>query len=68
MEWSEAQQIRLSTGIRAMGLPYETRPHFEASGPLSLCGLVERCPEHILFNGGAAKPPVFQRVVMNTHS
>ncbi len=57
----EAIQLQKGSGIRQMGLPYESDPsitkHLAHFLYKSGCG---RKPDYVLFNGGAFKPELFQ--------
>ncbi|MDF2577016.1 MAG: dnak3 [Chlamydiales bacterium] len=68
LPWTEAIQVRKSTGLQTVGLPYEAEPsiikHLAnflqkniGEEPLSK-------PKYILFNGGTMKPILFQRAVI----
>lgn len=67
--WEEALRLRKATGLRTMGLPYESEPsitkHLAAflsqSGKEK--GEVKR-PDAVLFNGGATKPSLFQKAIV----
>jgi hypothetical protein len=57
----EALALRRSSGVRAVGLPYESEPSITKHCVSFLernCGGV--APTHILFNGGTMKPEGFQ--------
>ncbi|MCH9609696.1 MAG: Chaperone protein HscA [Chlamydiales bacterium] len=55
----EAVQLQKGSGIKAMGLPYESEPSItkHLAAFLSKC---EKKPDYVLFNGGAIKPKPFQ--------
>ena len=68
---AEAIQLRKGTGVRTMGLPYESEPSITkhlASFLYSanLCGKdSEKKVDHILFNGGSMKPLIFQERIVS---
>jgi hypothetical protein len=69
--WEEAHKLRKATGLRTMGLPYEDDPsitrhlaHFLASSGGK--GETPKKPDFILFNGGAMKPPVCQKALLDS--
>lgn len=68
--WEEALNARKSSGMRAMGLGYESEPsitkHLARFLKQSSGGAGKiRAPDFVLFNGGTMKPPLFQEAVIN---
>jgi hypothetical protein len=65
--FADALQMKRSSGLRSMGLPYETEPsiikHLAAFLQHALSG--EPCrPNYLLFNGGSMKPSLFREAVL----
>lgn len=60
--WEEARQLKKGSGMRVMGLPYETEPSItkHLAFFLEKSGQKEK-PSALLFNGGALKPLLFQK-------
>lgn len=63
-EWEEALQLKKTTGIRAMGLPYEDEPSI-TKHMAHFLNVSQAQPDYVLFNGGAMKPEIFQQAVMD---
>lgn len=67
--WEEALSLNKATGFRSMGLPYENDPSItkhlafflkqSSDGPT-------KCPDFVLFNGGAMKPKIFQEAILQS--
>ncbi len=64
----EALKIKKRQGIRSMGLPYEEEPsitkHLANFLFCQASGAETRCPDVVLFNGGAMKPEPFQQAIV----
>nr|MCH9704256.1 hsp70 family protein [Chlamydiota bacterium] len=56
--FEEAQQIQKSSGIKRVGLAFEAEPSFTKQLAHFLAR--NKKPTHLLFNGGALKPQIFQ--------
>ncbi len=65
MPLDEATKLKKSSGIKAMGLPFESDPSItkHLAAFLSKC---ERKPTAVLFNGGAIKPQIFQKRIIDS--
>ncbi len=70
-DWAEALSLRKGSGMRSLGLPYEEEPSITKH----LAQFLSRCkhhtnktlkPDFVLFNGGAVKPDVFQKAIMES--
>lgn len=63
----EALQLRKTTGLRTMGLPYEEEPsitkHLANFLKRSQC---HQAPDYILFNGGTMKPSLFRQAIVQS--
>lgn len=66
----EATNLKKRSGMRSMGLPYEEDPSitkhlahflFQQHGSAR-----DRSPDYVLFNGGAMKPALFQRAIVDS--
>lgn len=70
--WEEALQLRKAAGFRAMGLPYEDDPSITKHLAFFLNQAASgrekgvKCPDFVLFNGGAMKPAIFQEAIVNS--
>lgn len=64
-EWNEALQLRKTTGIRAMGLPYEDEPSI-TKHLAHFLKMSQGQPDYVLFNGGAMKPAIFQQAIITS--
>lgn len=67
--WEEALNVRKSSGMRTMGLPYESEPsitkHMARFLKQSSEGAEKiKSPDFVLFNGGTMKPQLFQEAVV----
>lgn len=65
--FEEALQLRKSAGFRTMGLPYEEEPSITKH----LAAFIKRAqlnkaPDYVLFNGGAMKPSLFQKAILDS--
>lgn len=62
---AEALELRHTSGIRTMGLPYENEPSItkQLAHFLEQAHYLEKGVDYILFNGGAVKPRVFQNAI-----
>jgi molecular chaperone DnaK (HSP70) len=58
--WSEAHQIKMTSGIRTLGLPYEEEPSITKHLAYFLKHHIQDKPHYVLFNGGTMKPALFQ--------
>jgi hypothetical protein len=66
--FEEAKKRKISSGIRHVGLPYETEPNISKH----IASFLEEvksmgdapCPTYILFNGGTMKAKVYQRGIL----
>jgi molecular chaperone DnaK (HSP70) len=68
--FEEANQLKKGSGIRQMGLGYEAEPSItkHLASFLYKNKRKER-PTYVLFNGGAMKPPLFQkRIIESLHN
>lgn len=68
--WEEALNVRKSSGMRTMGLAYESEPsitkHMARFLWQSSKGAEKiRSPDFVLFNGGTMKPQLFQEAVLS---
>ncbi|MCE2984088.1 MAG: hsp70 family protein [Parachlamydia sp.] len=67
--FAEALQLKKSRGMRTVGLPYEDDPsiikHLASFLNQADAGLGKRGPTHVLFNGGAMKPALFQGAIID---
>jgi hypothetical protein len=68
---SEALQLKKSSGMRAMGLPYESEPsitkhlaHFLQQSAEDKAHIAS--PDFVLFNGGTMQPEPFQSAIMQS--
>ncbi len=61
-KFEEAAQLRKKSGIRTMGLAFESEPSITKH--LAAFLQSHRKPRYILFNGGATKPHDFQQRIM----
>lgn len=64
--WQEAIQLRKTSGIRSMGLPYEDEPSITKQLAYFLSKNPQRIPNYILFNGGTMKPRSFQEAILQS--
>ncbi len=73
-DWKDAQNVRKTTGMRAMGLPYENEPSITKHLARFLSqGLADldptnpmKGPDFVLFNGGTMKPQLFQEGILES--
>ena len=67
--WEEALKHNKTTGLRSMGLPYESEPsiikHLARFLADNKEGIQPIMPDWILFNGGAMTPPLFQKAIVD---
>lgn len=69
LDWDVARELRRGSGVRTMGLPYETEPAVTKHLAAFLQTNGERpksAPDYVLFNGGAMKPPAFQEAIISS--
>lgn len=61
----EARLLKRGSGVRVMGLPYESEPSItkHLASFLEKSGQKEK-PRYLLFNGGSLKPQLFQKRLM----
>lgn len=69
--WNEALNIRKGSGVRTMGLPYESEPSITKHMARFLWQASEgndsiKSPDFVLFNGGTMKPVLFQKAILNS--
>lgn len=66
-DWEEALRIKRGSGVRTMGLPYESEPSItkHLASFLEKSGQKEK-PRYLLFNGGAMKPSLFQERISSS--
>lgn len=69
--WDEALNARKSTGIRTMGLAYESEPSITKHMARFLSRSSDKgdkivSPDFVLFNGGTMKPRLFQEAIVNS--
>ncbi|MFT5317303.1 MAG: hypothetical protein ACI8RA_000548 [Chlamydiales bacterium] len=68
---TEAMQLRKGTGVRTMGLPYESEPSITKHlatflHSANLCGKdCEKKTNYLLFNGGCMKPLIFKERILS---
>lgn len=62
--WREALQMRKGSGLRNVGLPYAEEPSIIKQLAFFLARSGARPPTHVLFNGGALKPSIFQNAIL----
>ncbi|MBA3603527.1 MAG: Hsp70 family protein [Parachlamydiaceae bacterium] len=70
-EWKNALDVRKTTGMRTMGLPYDNEPsitkHLACFLSQGLANLDQiKGPDFVLFNGGTMKPLLFQEAILNS--
>lgn len=63
-EWREALNLKKTTGMRAMGLPYEDEPSI-TKHLAHFLHVSHAEPDFLLFNGGSMKPEIFQQSILN---
>lgn len=68
--WDEALNVRKTSGMRTMGLPYESEPSITKHMARFLWQSSEGAgkvngPDFVLFNGGTMKPLLFQEAVLS---
>ncbi|MGZ3633748.1 MAG: Hsp70 family protein, partial [Parachlamydiaceae bacterium] len=66
--WEEAINVYKTSGMRAMGLPYETDPSItkHLARFLAQSNTQVKAPDFVLFNGGTMKPKVFQHAILQS--
>lgn len=63
--WNDAVVLKKAAGMRTMGLPYEDEPSI-TKHLAHFLQVSQAQPDYILFNGGAMKPVVFQKAVLDS--
>lgn len=67
--FADAAQLAKPSGLRTMGLPYETDPsitkHLAAFLQKAAFQGSQAAPAYVLFNGGSMKPALFRRQVLH---
>lgn len=68
--WEEALDIKKTSGMRVMGLPYENEPsiskHLARFLAQSSLDKKPKGPNFVLFNGGTMKPQLFQDAIIRS--